>query len=411
MANTILNPSIVAKSAVRILENELVLAKKVYRAYENEFAQTVNGYKVGSTVSIRKPANFTVRSGATASVQDVTEGSTTVVVDKQIGIDFQFTSQELTLNIGELSERVIKPAMVQLANRVDRDIAALTTNVWNRVGTPGSTVNTFAKFMAGVQRMNEMAVPSDERCAVLSPADEAALVGSQTALFIQGPANDAYRNGNLGKLAAVDTYMSQNAPILTTGARGGTPLVNGAGQAVTYGSTNSWGQTQNLVIDGASNSITGWAKAGDTFTIAGVYAVNPVTKQALTYLQQFSVQADADSSGAGAVTLSISPAIITSGAFQTVSGAPADNAALTFLGSASTSYQENLMFHKNAFALVAVPMDMPQGAINVARESYKGLSVRVVPYYDGTNDISKWRLDLLYGVKAIDPRLAVRLHG
>ncbi|MND84949.1 P22 coat protein [compost metagenome] len=148
------------------------------------------------------------------------------------------------------------------------------------------------------------------------------------------------------------------------------------------------------------------------FTIAGVYAVNSVTKATLPFLRQFSVVSDADSGAStGPATLTITPPIITSGAQQTCSAAPADNAAITVLGTGGTGYRQNLVFHKNAFALVTVPMEAPQGAVNVSRQSYKGINVRLVPYYDGTNDISKWRLDVLYGVKAIDPRLATRLSG
>jgi hypothetical protein len=144
MANTILNPSIIAKAAVRILDNELVMAKQVFRGYEDEFTNKVNGYNVGDTISIRKPTDFTVRSGTTASVQDVVEGKETFTVGTVKGVDFSFTSTQLTLNIGELSERVIKPAMVQLANAVDSDLMTLYRDVYNYVGTPGTTVGSFA---------------------------------------------------------------------------------------------------------------------------------------------------------------------------------------------------------------------------------------------------------------------------
>ena len=147
------------------------------------------------------------------------------------------------------------------------------------------------------------------------------------------------------------------------------------------------------------------------FTIATVFAVNPVTKVTLPYLQQFVVRADAVADGTGNMTISISPPIITSGAFQTVSNGPADNTAITCLGTAATGYRQNLVFDKNAFSLVMVPMVKPPGAVDVARKSYKGYSVRVIPYYDGTNDVSNWRLDVLYGVKTVDARLATRLSG
>jgi len=409
MANSVITPTIFAKEATMILENELVMAKQVYRGLESDFSGTVNGYSKGDTISMRKPTDFTVRDGATASNQDVVEGKVSLTVDKQKGVDFSFTSKELTLNIKDLSERVIRPAMIQLANQVDRDLMALYSTVPNWVGTPGQTINSFADFAKGPERLDELAVPQD-RVAALSPADNWGLVGSQTALYIQGAANEAYRKGNLGMIAGVDTFMSQNVPTHTVGPLGGTPLVNGAGQTSAYTEVKDT-NTQNLVTDGWTAAAAARLKAGDIITIAGVNAVNPVTKADLGFLRQFVVNADVSSDATGNATLSISPAIITSGAFQNCSAAPADNAAITVLGTASTSYRQNLVFHKNAFALAMVPLVAPPGAVDVARESLNGVSVRVIPYYTGSTDTSAWRLDILYGVKAIDPRLAARLSG
>lgn len=410
MANSVLTTSIIAAEAIDVLNNNLVSAGLVYRAYEDEFDKKVNGYKPGSTITIRKPAQFTVRSGAVASSQDVTEGSTTLVVNNQRGVDFEFTSTELTLSIGELSERVIKPAMIRLANEVDSSIQDLYKNVWNWVGTPGQTVNSYSDFTLGPQRLDEMAVPTDERCSTLAPADWWAMSTSLANLTAQSTtAETALRKARLGMLGNVDTYMTQNVKTHTVGLKGGTPLVNGGSQATTYALSMTT-NTQSLITDGWTNSAVA-LEAGDVFTIAGVYAVNPVTKATLPYLQQFVNTAQATANGSGQVTLTISPAIIASGAYQNVSAGPADNAALTVLGTASTGYVQNMVFHKNAFALAMVPMEVPQGAVNVSRKSMNGLNVRVVPFYDGTNDISKWRLDILYGVKAINPAYAVRLSG
>lgn len=411
MANAVLTIDIIAKEAIRILDNELVMAKQVYRGLESEFADKVNGYEVGDTVSIRRPTDFTVRDGATASAQDVTEGKTTLTVDKQKGVDFSFTSKELTLNIGDMSERVIKPAMVQLANQIDADIMALYKQVPNWAGTPGQTINSYTDFAKGPERLDEYAVPSADRSAVLSPADHWGLLGSQTALYIQDAAKGAYRNGSLGMIGGVDTYMAQNVPTHTVGVATGSPAVNGGSQVSAYTDVKNT-MTQSLVTDGWTNSTTGILKAGDVFTITGVYAVNPVTKATLPFLKQFTVMADANSGAStGPATLTIYPAIIISGAFQNVSAAPADNAPITVMGTGGTGYRQNMLFHKNAFALAIVPMVSPPGAVQVSRQSYKGTSVRMIPTYDGTNDKSNFRLDVLYGVKAIDPRLATRLSG
>ena len=412
MANSTLTTSLIAKEALSILANNCVMANLVHRAHEDEFDKRVNGYKPGDTITIRRPADFTVRDGATASAQDVVEGSTSITIDKQKGIDFKFTSSDLTLKIEDLSERVIKPAMVQLANQVDRDLMALYYNVPNLVGTAGQVVNSFSDFALAPQRMDELSVPMGMRNAVLSPTDHWGLLGSQTALYMQDVAKGAYRDASLGNIGGVETFMDQNVPTHTVGVATGTPLVNGASQTSTYANVKAT-MTQTLNTDGWTNSTTGILKAGDVFTIAGVYAVNPVTKATLSFLRQFTVMADADSGAStGPAALTIYPAIITSGAYQNCSAAPADNAAITVVtGTGGTGYRQNLAFHKNAFALAMTPMIAPPGAVDVSRQSYKGMSVRVIPYYDGANDESNYRLDILYGVKAIDPRLAVRLYG
>jgi hypothetical protein len=404
MTNTTLTADIIAKAAVAVLDNELVMAKKVFRGYEEEFSKSINGYTPGQTISIRRPTDFTVRDGATMNLQDVTEGKFSLTVDKQKGIDFSFTSSDLTLNIKELTDRIIKPAMVQLANQVDQDLMALYKDVPSWVGTPGQTINSYADFAPGPQRMDEYANPADGRCAVLSPADHWGLLGSQTSLYIQDAAKGAYRNGSLGMIGGLDTYMSQNVPTHTVGSDVTSVTIN---QSITTSTT-----TYSSVKDSDQQTVTiagGNLNPGDVFTIANVYAVNPVTKASLGFLKQFTVVSYSSN------TLVMSPAMIWSGAFQNVAVASGttdlNGAALTFQGTASTGYRQNLVFCKNAFALVSVPMVKPPGAVDVSRQSYKGTNVRVIPVYDGTNDVSKWRLDILYGVKTVDKRLAHRLSG
>ncbi len=409
MANTTLTADIIAKEAVMILENNLVMAGLVYRGYEDEFDKQVNGYKIGETLKVKRPTDFTVRDGAVAAIQPVTEGSFTITIDKQKGIDFNFTSQDLTLQIGDLSERVIKPAMIQLANQVDRDIMALYKDVWNWVGTAGNTVDSFADFAKAPERLDLMAVPQEDRYAVLSPTDQWGMLGSQTALFMQDVAKDAYRRGKLGMIANIDTFSSQNIPTHTNGTRDNTTPITSGANTTTWAASKDTG-TMTLNATGFDASVT--IAKGDVFTLTGVKAVNPVTKETQAFDQQFVVVTATAADGAGVAALTISPPIITSGAFQTVATAPSPGTAIVFhSATASALARQNLVFHKNAFSLVMVPLVKPDGAVQVARRSYKGISVRVIPYYDGTNDASNWRLDILYGVKTIDARLATRLSG
>jgi P22 coat protein - gene protein 5 len=411
MVNTTLTASIIAKAAVGILENELVMAANVYRGYESEFDKKINGYNVGDTITIRKPTDFTVRNTITASPQDTTEGKLTLQINKVAGVDFKFTSQQLTLNIDELSERVIQPALVQIANQIDRDVFSLVNDIPQWVGTPGNPLDTFTKFSKGPLNMDQRAVPSNDRNIALSPADFWTLASAQTALFNPTMVQSAFKNGKIGNVGGLETMMSQNVPTHTNGPFGGVPLVNGANQNTAYDTTGA--NTQTLITNGWTAAAAQRVAVGDVFTLAGVFDVNPVTKVTLPFLKQFVVDAAStlNSDGAGNLTLTIAPQIITTGAFQNVSAVPANGAALTFVGTASTGYTPSVAFHKNAFALCMVPMVRPPGSVDCSRQSKNGISVRVIPYYDGTNDISNWRLDCIYGIKTIDRRLAVRLSG
>lgn len=411
MANTTLTADIIAKTALPILENELGVLSTLYRAPEEEFSKKVNGYAVGETISIRRPADFTIRSGAVMDLQDVVEGKVALTVDQQKGVDFKFSSTDLTLKVEDLGERVIKPAMSRLVGDITKDVFdTFYAGVYNWAGSAGQTINSFADFTKGPERLDEMAVPQDSRHALLSPSDFWALVGSNTALFAPGVVQEALRKGKLGMLGDIETWMSQVTPTHTNGtADNTTPKVDGT-QSTTYDTVkNTW--TQTLVTDGWDSSAT--ITAGTVFTIDGVNMVNPQTKADTGIEQQFVVvnAVTADETTSNDTNLVISPPVITSGPHQTVTAVAANDATITVVGNSATGYKQNLVYHKNAMALAMVPMELPSGAVNPARRSKNGISVRVVPVYDGTNDVSKWRLDVLYGRKLIDPRLASRLSG
>jgi hypothetical protein len=405
MANTNLTASIIAAEALRILENECVTANLVYRGYEEEFDKTVNGYTVGATINVRRPADFVVRTGRTVSVQDVTEGQFPITVDRQRGVDFNFTSLELTQNIKSLSERVIRPAMIQLANRIDSDLLGLYPLAYHWLTTTSAVINinTFSAWSAAAERLDLMGVPQDDRKVILNPTNYWSLGNAAPTLFMQDVAKDMYRRGMLGDLAGIDVYKSQNVATHTRGT------------AVTATLNSLFSTTYALTLNSNTMSIalqfatTQSIAAGDVFQIGGIFAVNPVTKATQNYLQQFVVVTAAG--GTAAVTVTITPPIITTGAFQTVSAAPTASSVVTFMGLASGVYPQNLAFHRNAMSLVMVPMVRPPGAVDVSRQTYKGYSVRVIPGYTHADDISVWRLDVLYGIKMLDPRMLVRVNG
>jgi hypothetical protein len=401
MANTLITPSIIAKEAIMQVENNLVMGKLVHREYKKEFI------KVGDTVSVRKPVKFTVTDGATRSNQDVEEATTPFVINNRKHVSWKFSSQDLTLKIEEYSENYIKPAAIALANNIDAALTNLYKNVFSNVGTAGTTPSTFLNFGAASQRLDEYACPAEERRLVLNPA--AALNAQDMLKGLYNPeiVKGAVRGRMIGPIAGFDCYMDQNIKAHTIGTGWGTPLVNGASQNVAYSAaSHTYGSTsQSLAVDGMAAS--GAYSAGDVFTIAGVYQVNPVSKESTGVLQEFVVQVAGTASGGGAATLTISPAIITSGPYQTVDAAPTDNAVITV----KASHKANLAFHKNAFGLVMCPLQIPDGASWAQRESHNGLSIRVVKDYDVDSDDEIIRLDILYGVKALYPELACRLFG
>jgi len=405
MANSMLTPSVIAKEALMQLENNLVMGNLVHRDYKKEFV------KVGDTVSIRRPVKFAAQDGATLIKQDVIEGKTSITIDQRKHVGWQFSTQDLTLTIEEYSERYIKPATITLAQSVETALMGLYKNVWNIVGTPGTTPSTFAEVALAAQRLDEGAVPMADRNAVFNPAATYKIANDLKSLYVTDKARTAFENAKIGKYATFDTYSAQSIKLHTVGALGGTPLVNGASQTSTYSSVKD-SYTQSLVTDGWTASAATRLKQGDVFTIAGVYSVNPITKESTGSLQDFVVVSDAASDGSGNMTITISPPIITSGAYQTVDAAPANDAALTIeTGSASTAYAQNLCFVPNAFALVTCPLEMPDGVSFKARETNKGISMRVLKDYDIVNDQEIVRLDILFGVKAIYPELACRFTG
>lgn len=389
-SNALLTPSIITKETLPNLENNLVAAGKVNRQFENQFV------KIGSSLTVRKPNQFVVTNGPGLSIQDIAEPSTSITISYQQHVDFQFNSQELTLTIEEFSERYLKPAAIQLANSLDQTVLALTPQVFNEVGTPGTIPNSFASIAAVGQRMDEGAVPQDGRCLILNPAAYWAMATGLVGYYVQSVSEPAFK-GFLANIANFNIYMDQNVYTQTVGAYAGTPVVNGAGQ------TGS-----SLVTSGWTGSITGLLNVGDVFTIAGVFAVNPRSKVSTQQLQNFVVTATANSSG-GAATLSIYPAIVTSGAYQTVSNSPANNAAITVKGTASTQYAQNIAFTKDCFGLVCVPLELPEGVDFKARETFKNISMRIIRAYDINNDVFPTRMDILYGTACYYPELGVRL--
>lgn len=390
MANTLLTPTAVTREALRILHQKLNFVGSIVREYDDSFAKS--GAKIGDSLKIRLPNQYTVRTGATLSTQDTTESSITLQVATQKGVDLNFTSVDLTLSLDDFSKRILDPAMSVLAANIEADAMNMYKDVYQSVWNGGSAA-TYNKVLDGRVILQRSLTPPNDRTANLNPLDMADLVKDTKTLFQdQKEIGRQYKEGYMGRAAGFDFVENTMWPAHTRGAGSGY-LINGASQTGSI-----------LTVDTGTGAI----KQGDVFTIAGVFSVHPETKQSTGVLQQFVVTADASS---GATSIAISPEIVASGAKQNVSGSPADNAAITFLGTASTAVGTSLLYQKEAFAFATADLVMPKGVDFSAREVLDGISMRIVRMYDINNDKFPCRLDVLYGYKTLRAQLACRQHN
>lgn len=390
-SESLLTPQVITKETLVMLENNLVAAGRVNRKFENQFV------KIGTTLTIRKPNRFKVTNGPGLVIQNIIEPSTSITISNQLQVAFQFSSSELTLTVEEFSERYLKPAGAEIANQIDYIVLTNYNQVFNEVGSPGTVPANFAALAAVGQRMDEGAVPQEGRTLILNPSAYWAMAVGLSTLYVKSVAEPALK-GYLATIANFEIFLDQNIQGQLVGNYGGTPVVNGAGQTGSQIVSNGW-----------STSITGLLNLGDVFTINGVFAINPKNRQSTGSLQNFVVTSMANSDSAGNSTIGIYPAITLTGPYQTVSNAPANLAAITVKGAANNLYAQNIGFVKDAFGLVTVPLEVPQGVDFAAREMYKNISLRVIRAYDVFNDVFPCRLDALLGTATYYQELAVRL--
>ena len=403
MANSILTIDMITRKALEILENNLVITRNVNRQYDDSFA--VSGAKIGSTLRIRLPDRALVTDGAALQVQDDAEQSTTLTVASQKHIGVNFTTAELTLQLDDFAERVLKPRISQLASSIDADVANAYKSIFNTVGTPGTSPATALVLLQAQQKLNESAAGMAPRYATVNPAANAGLVNGLSGFFNPTTTiSQQFKNGMMGTgvLGFEEINMSQSIKVHTTGSRAGTILVNGA--------VSTQGQS-TISIDGLTGA-TDTVTVGDVFTIANVFAVNPQTRESTGSLQQFVVTAAQTGVSNALANMAISPPIYTStSALATVDSFPADNAAVTFVGTASTAYPQNMIYHKDAITFATADLVLPTGVDMAARAVHNGISLRIIRDYDINNDRMPCRIDVLYGFSTIRPQMACRLWG
>jgi hypothetical protein len=383
--------------ALDYMDNELQLARRVNRQYEGDFKARDSG----GVLTVRKPPKFTVQDGPVLTqTQSINQGSITVNIDKWKSVGIDLTGWDRSLSsaaLKDFGDTVIKPIASALANNIELSILARYYDIANWCGTAADPPDSYADVAEIRKLLTYNACPDSDRTLALTPKAYADLSSSLPTQFNpQAVIGKAFTEGLVPRIAGFDVIESVHCPTHTVGAYAGSGHVTGASQVGSNLNTHNW------------TSGYGVFKKGDTFTIAAVYMINPVTKESTGELQTFVVTADCTDSSSGATTIPIYPAIITSGANQTVSGSPADSAALTLKGTASTAYGQNIAFHRNAFGLIMVPPKAPDG-LQATTRNYKGYSIAICHGPDIRTYEEIWRADILFGTVTFWPELAVRV--
>ena len=402
MANSLLTIDMITRKGLAILENNLVLSRNINRQYDDSFA--VEGAKIGSSLRIRLPDRVLVTDGAALQTQDDNEQYTTLTVSTQKHVGINFTSAELSMQLDDFADRVLKPRISQLASSIDADVANVFASVGNSVGTPGTTPATALVMLQAQQKMNEAAAPMSPRYLTVNPAANAALVNGLSGFFNPSDSiSRQFKSGMMGEnvLGYEEVNMSHSIKIFQVGSRtatGGTT----SGVVTTEGATT-------IAITGAGAS--GTIKAGEVFTVSARQAVNPQTRESTGSLFQFVALADVTLDGSGAGTITVAPMYSAAHPLATITTLPGNGAIVTFLGAASTIYPQNIAYHKDAFTLATADLILPQGVDMASRANHNGISMRIVRQYDINNDRMPCRVDVLYGYAAIRPQLACRVWG
>ena len=400
MSNSILTIDMITRKSLEILENNLVLTRNVNRQYDDSFA--VEGAKIGSTLRIRLPDRALVTDGAALQVQDDNEQFTTLTVASQKHIGVNFTSAELTMQLDDFAERVLKPRISQLASSIDADVANAYKSIGNTVGTPGTTPSTSLVLLQAQQKLNENAAVMSPRYATVNPAANAGLVEGMKGLFNPTDTiSKQFKNGMMGTgvLGFDEINMSQSIKQHTTGSRVAT------GNSVTT-TVSSEGAASIALTIGSGLTV----KQGDVFTVADCYAVNPQTRESTGSLFQFVALADATASGT-AIVVTVAPIYTANNALATVDSFPVAGKAVVFVGAASSQYAQNLVYHKDAITFATADLLLPQGVDMAARAVHNGISLRIVRQYDINNDRLPCRIDVLYGFSTIRPQMGCRIWG
>lgn len=396
MSGTLATEVKLARLALRAFKHENLAINLFYKDLNSEFKPMDAS---GGVVNVKVPIRFQSYEGRVAQPQPYAQHTIPVKVDKSRGVAWTTNQIDMTVHTTpeKLYKELIVPAMREIATQVDLDLFTMVLDVANCLGTAGTTPTTFLTTAQVAGRLTNVSVPQKDRILVVDPDYQVTMADALKTMYNPGLVNDVLKKMYIGGIAQFDTYISNNLPRLTKGTPGGTPKINGANQ------TGS-----SIAIDGLS--ATGTYKKGDVVTFASCYDVNPVNRVTQTYLKPFVVTADFTASG-GAGNLSISPAIVTEGAYKNCSVSPANDDNIVQLTSAASTCMNNIAFYPDAFAFVSVPIKLPDMEGIGWTETRDGISCTVTKGWDVKNGEMMYRVDFLYGKKSLYPEQACRLLG
>ena len=416
MSNNLLTISKITNEALMVLENELTFTSEVDRNYDDQFA--VVGAKIGNTVNVRKPGRFIGTTGPALNVEDFNETSVPVTLSTQFHVDTQFTTQDLALSLDMFSDRVLKPAIAAIANKIDRDgMAMAVAQTANIVGTAGTVPTDLLTYLTAGAYLDSEGAPRDgRRSCIVEPFTSASIVNSLKGLFVpQEAIGTQYRKGLMGRdSAGMNWKLDQNVVSQTFGDNSTDTVTASVNTTTGTGFlTSGWASSSTISVTAANTGIMN-LNAGDVFTIDGVYAVNPQNRQAYgsNKLRNFVVKTTVAISSGSTASVVVSPAVITAGQFQNVTiPTTSSSAAVTQFNKTGAVSAQNIIMHKNAFTLAVADLELPEGVHFAGRASDKeiGLSMRVVRQYTINNDSIPTRLDVLYGWAPLYPELACRV--
>ena len=411
--NSLLNPQLFIREAMRIAYQKRKLTKKCYMGaidYFGEQSET-KGWNGSRTVNMKLPQQFVVSTGTALTPQNITDNVVPITVAQRRHVDMSFSMEELTMDINNsrVGELYLNPGMAALISNIESyGFNKFVPAVANVVGTPGTAISKTTLLQAQ-QLLTDNLCPGEDgddayRVGMFSTKANFSMVDSLTSTYNpQARISKQFESGNVDSVNAIfgiDWNTTTLTPRQTTGTRSKT--------ACEVKTTLSADGSTIAIKTSASGAET--VAKGDRFQIAGIYAVHPTTKETREDLQWFVVTSATAAATTGVYTATVTPAINAAAtAYKTVSAFPQTTNAITFVGDPNTTYNTSVLYAPEALAFVSIPLKKPSGVAFAANQSYDGLSLRAVSQYLISSDEEPTRMDAFFDFSVLRPEWATIL--